>query len=222
MTTSVPMPTPMTTTAPPARNFLFMANHRSSVRCGPGCASTPERWLTRRAGEFVGDSRSVPPESRCDMYVLRHQPCTAGRRADPGEVSAVTIRKQTRAVLAVGVAALFVAATTVSGQLVIAEPAAVTGSTHPVDPARLVETRNGPADTTSDGQLQAIGTRPTDSVLTVPVLGRGGIPATGVGAVMLNVTAVNPTAPGYLTVYPCGTTPPKASNVNYTTGQVIP
>ena len=31
----------------------------------------------------------------------------------------------------------------------------------------------------------------------------------------LNVVAANPSGPGYLTVFPCGTTRPLASNVNY-------
>ena len=51
--------------------------------------------------------------------------------------------------------------------------------------------------------------------------GRGGVPADA-DAVMLNVTAVFPVAAGFLTVYPCGTTLPKASNVNYGPGDVAP
>jgi hypothetical protein len=45
---------------------------------------------------------------------------------------------------------------------------------------------------------------------TVPIAveGVGTIPKTGVAAVMLNVTSVNPSAPGYLFVYPGGTTMP--------------
>ena len=36
------------------------------------------------------------------------------------------------------------------------------------------------------------------------VTGRGGVPATGVGAVALNVTVTNTTAPSFLTVFPTG------------------
>ena len=39
---------------------------------------------------------------------------------------------------------------------------------------------------------------------------------------MLNVTAVFPSGPGYLTVFPCGSPQPLASNVNYPAGQVVP
>lgn len=46
------------------------------------------------------------------------------------------------------------------------------------------------------------------------------MPATGVSAVSLNVTAVNPDLDGYLTVFPCGTRP-DSSSVNYSTGQTV-
>jgi hypothetical protein len=54
------------------------------------------------------------------------------------------------------------------------------------------------------------------------VLGRGGVPATGVGAVVLNVTATNPTAASYLTVWPSGSAKPLASNLNYVSDETIP
>ncbi|MGZ4738423.1 MAG: carboxylesterase family protein [Ilumatobacteraceae bacterium] len=41
------------------------------------------------------------------------------------------------------------------------------------------------------------------------------------GAVVANVTVVDPDGPGFLTVYPCGTTPPITSNLNFTTGEVV-
>ena len=40
-------------------------------------------------------------------------------------------------------------------------------------------------------------------------------------AVSLNVTAVDPVLPGFVTVYPCGVLP-VAANVNYVAGQVVP
>jgi hypothetical protein len=38
---------------------------------------------------------------------------------------------------------------------------------------------------------------------------------------LLNVTAVAAAADGYMTVFPCGTNPPNASNLNFRTGQTI-
>ena len=59
----------------------------------------------------------------------------------------------------------------------------------------------------------------------VTVAGVDGVPADA-SAVVANVTVAGPSGPGYLTVYPAPTsgapTPPTASNVNFTTGQVIP
>ena len=52
--------------------------------------------------------------------------------------------------------------------------------------------------------------------------GNGGVPANGVAAVVLNVTAVHPGASGYLTVFPQGAAQPTASNVNYVAGAVVP
>ena len=91
----------------------------------------------------------------------------------------------------------------------------------PVVPARLLETRVGADDKTVDGLFQGIGPVRAGVVLELPVAGRDKVPATA-SAVMLNVTAVFPTGPGYLTVFPCGAPRPLASNVNYAAGQVVP
>ncbi len=52
--------------------------------------------------------------------------------------------------------------------------------------------------------------------------GTAGLPSTGLSAVLLNVTVTDPTASGFLTVHPGGTTPPTASNLNFVTGQSVP
>ena len=57
--------------------------------------------------------------------------------------------------------------------------------------------------------------------LRIPVLGQRGVPATGVSGVALNVTAVNPTGPGYLRVWPCGSPEPTTSTVNFLTAGAI-
>jgi hypothetical protein len=40
-------------------------------------------------------------------------------------------------------------------------------------------------------------------------------------AVVVNVTAVNPSADGFLTLYPCGTSSPAVSNVNFVAGATV-
>jgi subtilisin family serine protease len=89
----------------------------------------------------------------------------------------------------------------------------------PLSPARLVDTR--PGTTTIDGLYRGIGPRPAGTITEVVVAGRGNVPTTA-AAVSLNVTVTGPTDNSYLTVYPCGTPPPNASNLNYTPGQTIP
>ena len=59
--------------------------------------------------------------------------------------------------------------------------------------------------------------------LDLTVTGTNGVPTTHVGAVVLNVTAVDHTgADSYLTVYPKGPNLPLASNLNFVAGQTIP
>jgi hypothetical protein len=84
---------------------------------------------------------------------------------------------------------------------------------------RLVDTRS--SGVTVDGQFQAGGVRSADSVLEVKVAGRGGVPANATVAV-LNVTAVDAAADGYVTVFPCGSQQPNASNLNFAPGEVVP
>jgi hypothetical protein len=55
------------------------------------------------------------------------------------------------------------------------------------------------------------------------VAGRGGVPASGAAAVMLNVTVAGAAGAGYVTVWPADVARPIASNVNpERAGQVIP
>jgi hypothetical protein len=52
------------------------------------------------------------------------------------------------------------------------------------------------------------------------VIGAGGAPA-GTTALSLNVAVSEPEGPGFLTVYPCGTSMPLASNLNFARGQTV-
>jgi hypothetical protein len=59
-------------------------------------------------------------------------------------------------------------------------------------------------------------------VVEVPLAGHAGLPATGVSAVVMNVTAARPTRAGYLTVWPAGTPQPKAANLSFKPRQTVP
>lgn len=89
------------------------------------------------------------------------------------------------------------------------------GLFNPVVPFRVLDTRYGngaPVAALCYGQT-----------ITVQVGGRAGsnVPVSGVSAIVLNLTATNPTAPSYLTVWPAGTARPLASNLNFIAGQTV-
>ena len=86
-------------------------------------------------------------------------------------------------------------------------------------PQRLLDTRPGSA--TADSQFAGTGTQGAGTTLQLTVAGRVGI-AVDASAVVLNVTAVDPRADGFLTVFPCGADRPVASNVNYYAGTSVP
>ena len=60
---------------------------------------------------------------------------------------------------------------------------------------------------------------PAGGILDLQITGRGPVPASGVSAVVLNVTADQATAAGFVTVWPAGQTMPTVSNLNLTAGE---
>lgn len=76
-----------------------------------------------------------------------------------------------------------------------------------VAPERFVDTRIGGAKVQADGTL------------AVTVAGVGSVPANAT-SVILNATVNQPGSPGFLTVWPCGTPRPLASNVNFSSFDV--
>jgi len=80
-----------------------------------------------------------------------------------------------------------------------------------VTPCRIADTR-GPAGSYGGPTLAA----EEDRVFLL--FGQCGIPS-GAKAVVLNVTVTNPTAPGFLTLHPAGTTVPLAATINFRAGQ---
>ena len=81
-------------------------------------------------------------------------------------------------------------------------------------PSRLLDTRTGLG--------AAAGKVAAGATVQLQATGRGGVPATGVSAVVLNVTVAAPTKSGYLTVYGDGTTRPGVSNLNFVAAQTVP
>jgi len=78
-----------------------------------------------------------------------------------------------------------------------------------LSPARILDTRDTAPVSTSN-------------VVQLDVTGTANVPASGVSAVALNVTATGATAEGYVTVWPCAAGKASTSVVNYTAGDDIP
>lgn len=78
----------------------------------------------------------------------------------------------------------------------------------PLAPTRVLDTR-------ATSPVNYSGSKPAaGSTTDLIVAGRGGVPATGAGAVVLNVTGVDATAPGFVTVFPTGQARPNTSSLN--------
>lgn len=86
------------------------------------------------------------------------------------------------------------------------------GTYNPLSPHRIIDTRGGmPVHRLGSG-----------ATLNFQVAGNGGVPATGLSAVVLNVSVTNTTGTGYLTVYPTGAPRPTVSSLNWTSGRTVP
>jgi hypothetical protein len=82
-----------------------------------------------------------------------------------------------------------------------------------VGPSRVLDTRSGvgaPQFAVQPG-----------STVRFQVAGQGGVPASGAGSAVLNVTVTQPDKNGYLTVYPGDAPRPTASNVNFVANQTV-
>ena len=114
----------------------------------------------------------------------------------------------------VGVAAALAAAAATSVGLIRSVTAAGTGTVSsfvPIVPCRLADTRPAPYNVGSRGTPLGAG-----ETLALQVTGTNGgctIPA-GATGIAANVTAVDPTAAGYVTLFPSDAATPNASNLN--------
>lgn len=88
------------------------------------------------------------------------------------------------------------------------------GRYNAISPLRYLDTRDG----TGSGVAAPI---PPGGTLELQVTGSGKFPS-GAQAGVFNVTVDRPGSPGYLTVFPTGVERPTASNLNFTSGQIVP
>ncbi len=127
--------------------------------------------------------------------------------------SAMTNRRRVGSVFRLALLVVAMLATPgVAADRALAEPApAPAAPLVALSPARLVDTRAGQSTVDGGGPK---GLLRAGQTIVVAVAGRGGVPASEVAAVALNVTVVGATVDTYLTVWPTGTARPTASSVN--------
>jgi uncharacterized protein (DUF1501 family) len=94
-------------------------------------------------------------------------------------------------------------------------PSGESGGLGTMTPVRIVDTRSG----VGLGRTVKLG--PGERV-DIPVAGRDGVPALGVGAAVMNVTVTQCDATGFLTVWPTGEPMPDASSLNFVADQSVP
>ncbi len=93
---------------------------------------------------------------------------------------------------------------------------ATAGRLVPLTPVRIFDSRPGTSEPGPKGFVGA------GATVAVAVAGVGPVPATGVSAVVLNVTGTEAAADGFVTAWPGGTARPTASNLNLSAGQTAP
>jgi hypothetical protein len=94
----------------------------------------------------------------------------------------------------------------------VAGSAQAAGTFSPLGPFRALDTRSGTG--------AAKGAVAAGSSVRLKVDGVGGVPASGVSAVVLNVTVTAPTSDGWVVVWGNGARP-TASNLNFSAGQTV-
>ena len=105
----------------------------------------------------------------------------------------------------------------VEGYYVSASSSSGSGHYYPLQaPTRICDTRTSQPKNPCTSK-----TLGPSSTLDVPVAGQGGIPVTGVEAVVANVTVTGTTANSYMTVWPAGVAAPTTSNLNWVAGQTV-
>ncbi|MFC1442705.1 PKD domain-containing protein [Streptacidiphilus sp. N1-10] len=223
--------TPVSSDSPTATHTYTTATPKS----GDQITATATTADGRTSTYYVAAPTVVAPAPLTPNLVITHSPATpyiytadttgsadawqiTDTRIDFGDGTPVTdsttLGQTSHTYTAPGHYTVTATATDYTGAtLTTTQPVTVGSSYVPAGPVRILDTRNG------TGATKAI--VPAGGTLNLKVTGAHGVPATGVTAVVLNLTATAPTAAGYTTAHPGGTATPTASDLNYTRGQTV-
>ncbi|MBC7374275.1 MAG: hypothetical protein H7323_09825, partial [Frankiales bacterium] len=191
---------------PGQQRLLDVRTTRAGGSSGvPDTATAVVLNVTATAPTGTTDVRVYPTRTGSAPPVVSNLNTTRGRTVPNlvvvavGELSSVSLRNQAGSVhLIADLAGWYV-------------PGDSGAAFHPVDPVRLVDTRSAGGSRIGPGET-----------LDVRVAGDGVVPASA-SAVVLNVTAVAPSATSDIRAYPAGPDgPPLASNLNVILGQTVP
>lgn len=171
-----------------------------------GVGSTADIWVTTNRGAFDGTriAQNRPVTGGVNTFTWNGNSATGAPLPNGTYWVYVTMRNGSN----VGTAYS-------TGPVRIEKPVPASPSYFvPVSPARLLDTRTG-----EGGNLAPLG----QQVFTeLDVTGVGGVPETGVTAVVMNVTVDRPTSSSFLTAWPSGEARPGVSNLNFVAGQTVP
>jgi hypothetical protein len=202
---------------PGARNFTlreikmaddaaFSGTYDISFLDAAGVGGTADIYVTTNRGQFDGTRIAQGITVQGGVNTFRWNGTTQSGTPMPNATYWVYIVMSTSGM--VGTA-------TSTGPVRLERPVPATPSYYvPISPSRILDTRTG-----IGGNITPLGPQ----VFTeLDVTGVGGVPETGVTAVVMNVTADSPWTEGYLTVSPSGEERPVVSNLNFVPRQTVP
>ena len=210
-----------TPTRTPTPSRTPTASRTPTPSSTPTITPTPTLTPTQTATATPTDTPTAPPATNTPTGTATETPTVTPTPSDTPTPTATVTGTPPTPTVSNTPTATFTPSSTPTGPILTNTPTATPTRTptsgpalagyYTLTPCRVADTRD-PAGPYGGPALSAGATR------NFAMAGRCGIPAEA-DAVALNVIVTQPTAPGFLTLYPAGVSPPLASTINYGPGQ---